>query len=116
MLNRITNSAAPRELSQLASEVGGSANIQRLFRFATQQVNPRLSVKSLRLQTAPGQKPAEVAFAEHKVVLLHLVDQLAAGFAQPQCGPTILDRFKTRCESLGCTIEIGCFHGIAENL
>src|SRR6476661_4763697 len=114
MLNRITNSAAPGELSQLASEVGGSANIQRPFRFATQQVNTRLSVKSLWLQTAPGQKPAEVALAEHKVILLHFVNQLAACFSQPQCGPTILDWFKTRSKALGSAVEIGRLHGIAE--
>src|SRR5258705_841704 len=116
MLNRITNSATPGVLRQLTSEVSCSPYIQRCLRLATQQVNPRLSVKSLRLQTAPRQKPAEVALAEHEVVLLHFIDQLTTGFAQPQRGPTILDRVKARCKALGSAIEIGRFYWIAENL
>src|SRR3954463_11917693 len=116
MLKRITNSATPGELRQLTSEVSCSPHVQRLFRLAAQQATPRLSVKSLRLQTAPRQKPAEVALAEHEVVLLHLVDQLTTGFAQSQRGPTILDRVKARCKALGSAVEIGRLHGIAENL
>ncbi len=94
MLNRITNSAAPGELGQLASKVSGPPHVQRRFGLAAQQVNPRLPVKSLRLQAAPRQKPAEVALGEHEVELLHFVDQVAAGFAQPQRGPAVLDRLE----------------------
>src|SRR3954470_17457043 len=115
MLNRITNSATPGELRQLTSEVSCSPYIQRCLRLATQQVNPRLSVKSLRLQTAPRQKPAEVALAEHEVVLLHFIDQLTTCFAQSQRGPTILNRFKAWSETLGHAVEVGCFHWVTEN-
>src|SRR5258705_1860252 len=116
MLNRITNSATPGVLRQLTSEVSCSPYIQRCLRLATQQVNPRLSVKSLRLQTAPRQKPAEVALAEHEVVLLHFIDQLTTGFAQSQRGPTILNRLEAGRKALGRAIEIGCFRRVAENL
>src|SRR4051812_28962268 len=116
MLNRIANSAARRELSQMASEIGGSAHIEWLLRLASQQVNARLSVKSLWLQSAPGQKPAEVAFAEHKVELLHLVDQLTTGFAQSQRSPTILNGLESGSKALGGAIEVSRFYRITEDI
>src|SRR6476660_6705054 len=116
MLNRITNSAALGELGQLTSEVSCSPYVQRRLRLPAQQVNPRLSVRPLRLQTAPRQKSAEVALAEHEVELLHLIDQLTTGFAQSQRSPTILNRLEARSKALGRAIEVRCLHGIAENL
>src|SRR6476620_6037991 len=116
MLNRITNSAASGKLGQLTSEVSGSPYVQRRLRLAAQQVNPRLPVKPLRLQTTPRQKPAKVALAEHEVELLHLIDQLTTGFAQAQRGPTILDGVEAGRETLGCAFEISRLYGITENL
>src|SRR4051794_27231911 len=116
MLDGVANPTARSELTELAAKIGGSTDIQRPLRLAAQQVNPWLSVKSLWLQTAPNDKPAEVALAEHEVVLLHFINQLTASLSQSQRCPTILNRLEARRESIGGTIKVGCFHRITKNL
>src|SRR3954451_10521879 len=116
MRDRITHSAAGRELSQLTSEVSGSPDVQRPLRFVAQQENPRLPIQPMRLQPAPRQKPAEVALAKHEVVLLHLIDQLTTGLAQSQRGPTILNRLESGSKPLRSAIEVSRFRRIAKDL
>src|SRR5206468_2704183 len=98
------------------SEVSGSPDVQRPLRFSAQQIDSWLSIKPLRFQASPRKEAAEVALAEYEVVLFHFVDQLTTGFAQSKRCPPILNRLEAGSEALCRTIEVGCFHGITENL
>ena len=69
-----------------------------------------------RIEVIPGLESRKVALGKHEVVLLHLVHQFAARLAEPQRGPTILDRLEAGGESLGRAIEVCGLLGIAENL
>src|SRR5262249_215448 len=58
----------------------------------------------------------EIAFAEHEMILLHFIHQIAAGLSQPQRRPPILGWLEPRRKPLRGTIEVGRLGRIAENL
>ena len=114
-----THSATARHslvLSEPAAEVERAADEQRLLVVAAQQVDARLVRSALGFEAVPSLEAGEVALGEDEVILLHFVDQLAAGFAEPQRGPTILSRLEAGAEPLGRAIEVRGLLGIAEDL
>ncbi len=77
----VGNRRARIVLRKALTQVERAADVERVFAIATEEINARLAIEARRPETVPRLKPREVALAKHKVVALHFVDKVAAGFA-----------------------------------